>query len=826
MAFKLSPQVPTAPEPVRATSTDARDDDTADKWVQRLPGMIRLTGRHPFNAEPHTKELVDAGFITPAAMHYVRNHGPVPKLAWDDHRITVTGLGVAEPQVLSMDELVALPNRTLPVTLVCAGNRRKEVNVTRQSKGFSWGSGAVSTSIWTGVPLHVLLRHCGVDPDALEPGQYWVNFDGPDGELPKGIYGTSIPLLKALDPAQDVLVAFKQNHERLLPDHGFPVRLIIPGYIGGRMIKWLTRITISRQESQSFYHFHDNRVLPSSVDQERADNEGWWRKPEYIINDLNLNSAITHPTHDEEIPLKKGTYKLQGYAYCGGGRQVQRMEVSLDDGKSWELAQLSSEEYPTEHGRFWCWRIWNLDVDILRLVGCTNVACRAWDNSQNTQPRDLTWNVLGMMNNSWFRLTTAVSLNDRQQPVVRIKHPAPIAPGGWMEAGADETVNVQAKTTGTGSGRSHVEDKSVPSIAQRKDLSVITREELARHNSKTDCWIAVKGQVYDVTPYLQEHPGGVAAIVMNAGKDATEDFEAIHSKRAWAMLDEYLVGTLGASLTSSSPEASAIAAPKEAAVALQGKNRAIKCKLVFKEYESPDVLRIRFGLPQPDQPLGLPVGMHIGLRAVINGESTKRQYTPVSDGDAKGHVELLVKVYRANQHPRFPDGGLMSQHLDRMSLGDCIDIDGPLGHITYEGPGCIRQLGEDVHVKHFVAVAGGTGITPVVQVLRAVLENPCDTTRFSLIYAARVPEDLLLREELDAWAEQYEQFTVHYTVDVPPPDWPYSVGFLTAEMLAANFPEATKDMGALICGPPPMVNFAVKPNLEKLGYTEDQFFIF
>jgi len=61
------------------------------------------------------------------------------------------------------------------------------------------------------------------------------------------------------------------------------------------MIKWLTRITISREESQSFYHFHDNRVLPSSVDQERADKEGWWRKPEYIINDLNLNSAITHP---------------------------------------------------------------------------------------------------------------------------------------------------------------------------------------------------------------------------------------------------------------------------------------------------------------------------------------------------------------------------------------------------------------------------------------------------------------------------------------------------------------------------------------------------
>ncbi len=113
------------------------------------------------------------------------------------------------------------------------------------------------------------------------------------------------------------------------------------------------------------------------------------------------------------------------------------------------------------------------------------------------------------------------------------------------------------------------------------------------------------------------------------------------------MLEEYLVGTLETPSTSTSTSlvsASATAAPKEAAVALLGKNRAIKCKLVFKEYESPDVLRIRFALPQADQPLGLPVGMHIGLRAVINGDSTKRQYTPVSDGDAKGHVELLVKV--------------------------------------------------------------------------------------------------------------------------------------------------------------------------------------
>lgn len=88
------------------------------------------------------------------------------------------------------------------------------------------------------------------------------------------------------------------------------------------------------------------------------------------------------------------------------------------------------------------------------------------------------------MNNSWFRLHTAVRSNERQQLVVRIKHPAPIAPGGWMEAGADEAVVVQTKAAGSTSGRSHGEDKSVPSMAQRKDLAVITLEELARHNSK------------------------------------------------------------------------------------------------------------------------------------------------------------------------------------------------------------------------------------------------------------------------------------------------------------------------------------------------------
>ena len=129
--------------------------------------------------------------LTPCLAY--RNHGPVPKLSWEDHRLHISGLGLDSEIVISMDELVSLPNRTIPVTLVCAGNRRKEVNVIRQSKGFSWGSGAVSTSVWTGVPLHLLLKHCGIKPEEAGASA-WVTFDGPDGELPKGTYGTSVPL--------------------------------------------------------------------------------------------------------------------------------------------------------------------------------------------------------------------------------------------------------------------------------------------------------------------------------------------------------------------------------------------------------------------------------------------------------------------------------------------------------------------------------------------------------------------------------------------------------------------------------------------------------
>lgn len=107
---------------VPAAGVDAKDADTPDNWVPRDPRIQRLTGRHPLNCEPPMEDLMASGFITPPSLHYVRNHGAVPRLTWQDHRLTINGL-VDTPYTLTMDELVALPSVTLPITLVCAGNR-------------------------------------------------------------------------------------------------------------------------------------------------------------------------------------------------------------------------------------------------------------------------------------------------------------------------------------------------------------------------------------------------------------------------------------------------------------------------------------------------------------------------------------------------------------------------------------------------------------------------------------------------------------------------------------------------------------------------------
>jgi nitrate reductase (NAD(P)H) len=325
------------------------------------------------------------------------------------------GGAVATPLTLSMDDIVAMPRRELTVSFPCAGNRRKEQNMIRQSRGFNWGAGAVATSVWTGVRLCDVLAAAGVvdrgDASTGHRGRF-VRFTGPPGELPNGdgTYGTSISLAKALDPAADVLLAYKQNGRWLSPDHGFPVRVILPGHIGGRTIKWLTKVEVTEAESDNWYHYYDNRVFPSHITTpEAAEDAGAWRDPDYIINHFNINSAVCAPGHDAVVPLScPGTAPItfKGYAYAGGGRKVTRVELTLDGGTVWRPATIHRAEPPTEHGMHWTWVHWSVDFSLQELLAAPagDVQLRAADESMNTQPgRDaVVWSLLGMVSFFFF----------------------------------------------------------------------------------------------------------------------------------------------------------------------------------------------------------------------------------------------------------------------------------------------------------------------------------------------------------------------------------------------------------------------------------------
>lgn len=519
--------VETSDEELVETSSlvDERDANTPDDWIMRDFTMVRLTGDHPFNAEPPVRSLMK-DFYTPVKEHYVRNHGSVPQIAWKDHKIELK-CGDRLVHRMSMAELTSMKPIRIPVTLSCAGNRRKEQNQVKKSLGFDWGSCAVATSVWTGVYLIDILGRYNMVPDYTER-PYFVVFEGV-GDLTNGKYGTSVPIEELMDPTREAIVAYKQDDELLTPDHGYPVRMIIPGYIGGRMVKWLDLIKISEKESSSYYHFHDNRVLPSRYDEFLLESKPeLWRSPNFVIYDRNINSVVTSPGQKEVLVIGTGgsSYAFKGYAYAGGGKRVTRVELSFDNGTRWIEAEITGREPPTRYGKHWCWVHWTVEIELKKIVASKGVYVRAWDSMMNTQPKDIIWNVLGMMNNSWYRVSSEIEWLGRGL-AVKFVHPVSVSGDcdGWMGRGNTSEIR-QVKS-------SHELSLQHP---------VISVDELSRHDSEESCWIQIGDGVYDVTKWLKRHPGGKESILNVAGADCSEDFYRIHSNRALRMLKKWQVG--------------------------------------------------------------------------------------------------------------------------------------------------------------------------------------------------------------------------------------------------------------------------------------------
>nr|AGO04408.1 nitrate reductase [Pisolithus tinctorius] len=834
------PQLPLNMTPEEVAELDR---ETPDNWVKRNPDLVRLTGKHPFNCEARLSSLFDAGFLTPAHLHYVRNHGAVPRVSETmavEWTIRIHGL-VQREATFTLQQLSELfPVVTLPVTFVCAGNRRKEQNVVRKTLGFSWGAAGLSIALWTGVYLADVLAHLKPIRRVAEH----VIFEGADS-LPNGPYGTSQLLSWAADKNKGMLLAWAMNGLPLEPDHGFPLRVVIPGQIGGRSVKWLKRIEISDHESQHHLHYWDNKLLPSQLmpDQARAEKH-WWYDPRYIITDLNVNSAIAKPDHNETLVVAKHllsdavapSYSIRGYAYAGGGRRVTRVEVSLDEGTTWALADV---EYPedrfreichedstygildlSERDTSFCWCFWSFDVKYDALTKCNALAVRASDESSILQPRDMYWHSLGMMNNWWFRV--AVNKTENENDIVlHFEHPtlAGTASGGWMErlktSGQDITKPVFGKT-GVEEKLDDVKPKveEVP-LTKPGVTRKITIEELKNHD-RAQPWFVVNGEVYDGTPFLNEHPGGSDSITLVAGEDASEDFFAIHSAEGKAKLAQFHIGTLVKSGTGN-------ADPDDKTADGEFLERAKwkDVKLTRKVQVNHDTFLYRFELPRPDQPLGLPVGQHVfvRLKRKDTGELVQRAYTPVTPEGAVGFIELLVKLYLPSAE--FPAGGKMTTGFHQLEVADTVQLKGPLGSFIWKGLGVANWRGSERKVKEVGMICGGSGITPILQVLRSIFLDTSDTeTRVWVISANRTEEDILRRAELDLLFAQHgpHRLKLHYVLSKAPATWEGSTGRINEELLKAHIPGPSEHGILLVCGPDPMINQAVKPGLKAAGW--------
>lgn len=230
--------------------------------------------------------------------------------------------------------------------------------------------------------------------------------------------------------------------------------------------------------------------------------------------------------------------------------------------------------------------------------------------------------------------------------------------------------------------------------------------------------------------------------------------------------------------------------------------------LTEKTIVSHNTRLFRFALPTEATRLGLPLGRHMFLRAVIDGNEMRRPYTPTSSDNDLGYFDLLVKVYPA-------PGGKMSRHLDSLAVGDTIDVKGPLGKFSY-AQNSFRKIG---------MIAGGTGITPCWQVFRELLADPEDKTEISLIFANVKVDDILLHKELNAMAVEHDRFKVYFVLNEAPEGWTGGVGYVTADMIASQIGEPADDTMICHCGPLPM-NKAVKTHLIGMGFKDSQIFKF
>ncbi|KAF7587717.1 hypothetical protein BBP40_006824 [Aspergillus hancockii] len=392
--------IPTVNKPITEPITEplrVKDDQVCSdpaKWLldaikkdrAQVDSLQNYDGKGIDEADQFTEEnwVARSWSITPNALRYVRNHGAVPRLLWDTHKVSVK---LGKTQEFTMNTIKALPPINLPVVFACDGNRRKELNMVLRTNGFDWGPAA-------------------------------------------GKYGTSIPLDHIMGPTDDVLLAYEMNDALLPPDHEFPLRLIIPGHVGGRLVKWLSK-------------FPQNGLR-----------------------------------HDKKI---------------------------------------------------WSWIHWYTETDTVQLLAAKSNAVRAFYVNKNTQPEHPNWNLTGMMNNCWYTIKAQIQTDPSScESVLSFIHPTGqgIGSSGWMPNSCENRIE---------------EIKNQPPVSANK----YSIKDLQKGNNKKCALIVLNERVYNVTKFLDIHPGGKRALLSQAGKlvpATTNEFESIHSDDAKKWCQDFLRG--------------------------------------------------------------------------------------------------------------------------------------------------------------------------------------------------------------------------------------------------------------------------------------------
>ena len=318
---------------------------------------------NPLNLEMPFEKL--DGFITPTKSFYVRMHFPIPKIQRKNWRLRVAG-EVEKSLEINYDQLLKLESRKIPATLECAGNNRNFLEP--KVKGVQWRLGAVGTAEWTGVPLSVLLDRAVVRRNAREvilEGADGGKLDDPKSPAGELKFARSIPLAKARD---DVLLAYKMNDVDLPPEHGFPLRAIVPGWYAMASIKWLRRVIVTDKPFTGYY--------------QTLDYAFWKRRGDIAelvpLSEMQIKAEIARPSEGEVVAANSHV-RVHGAAWTSDG-EIAKVEISTDGGASWNEVKLIGES------KLNAWRLWKFDWKTPSKPGKQKLIARATDAKGQTQP--------------------------------------------------------------------------------------------------------------------------------------------------------------------------------------------------------------------------------------------------------------------------------------------------------------------------------------------------------------------------------------------------------------------------------------------------------